>query len=215
MLAPAAPVTKAVDVAVPPPPAALFDALFDAMAAMHAIHAMSAPQAMQAPQEIHAMSAPRANSLGPASDPDPMAFTEAISEEGSLPPLAISDMATPTDPRVRSMTESMFFWEGEEDPVLLQKMEPAVRARRARFQKFAKGAIGACAGVCVIALVCSLVSSLGKNAQLTTSTAAERVTSVRIAHAASTTVESFDPLSVGRARHVAKTAGHARTAARR
>lgn len=53
------------------------------------------------------------------------------------------------------------------DPVLGAKMQPRVAARRARFRKFVRIALGACAACCVIALGVTLVQPTNSHAAQT------------------------------------------------
>jgi len=58
------------------------------------------------------------------------------------------------------------------DPVLTQKREPRVAERRARFRRIVTATVAACAGVCLIALVITLVSGGDGSAMSAASSAA-------------------------------------------
>ncbi len=142
-------------------------------------------------------------------------FSISISDEGSLPPLTLSpdldDLDFPVRPPSRSMMDSIWM---PEDPVLTQKMEPEVAARRARFQRFVKGTVGGCAAMCVVAMFCTLVSHLsGDSANAAADTRATGA--VAVAHAARTSVQTFEELDYGKAARGVTKSVRARSQARR
>jgi hypothetical protein len=143
-------------------------------------------------------------------------MTPAIENEESIPPMAMPiaqlghlSMVDDGEFRMRSMVESIFL-EGPVDPVLEQKMEPEVQMRRARFQRYVKATVGACTGMCAIALVCSLFSSSSSSSDEVASAAQP----VHAVHAGKTVVESFDGVSTGKAPKITH-ATRARSSARR
>lgn len=184
---------------IPVPPAFLTAAMVEA-----AVPAASAPATIP--------TFPAAAPVDTTAEPAPATrpFELSISDEGSLPPLTLSpdidDLDFPAMPRSRSMLDSIWM---PEDPVLTQKMEPEVAARRARFQRFVKGTIGGCAAMCVVAMFCTLVS------HLSASNATDDARPVAIAHSGRTSVETFEEVDYGRAARGVTKAVRARSQARR
>ncbi len=80
-------------------------------------------------------------------------------------PIATSDMTGPTPQalleRAAELGPARLSWESivlPNDPVLRAKSEPEVAERRARLRRVVKGTLGVCGGMCLIALVVSIVS---------------------------------------------------------
>lgn len=57
---------------------------------------------------------------------------------------------------IRTSWESTY---SPEDPVLVEKMQEHVARRRERFQKIVKSTLGACLGVCVLALIITAITN--------------------------------------------------------
>jgi hypothetical protein len=79
------------------------------------------------------------------------------------------------------------------DPILHAKLDPRIAERRARFRRVVKGMLGACVGMCVVALVVTAVSG-GETPSANAATAAPSV-----ATQASTPVEKLDGAKHGKA----------------
>jgi hypothetical protein len=74
------------------------------------------------------------------------------------------------------------------DPILLEKMQPAAAQRRARFRKVVKATLGACLAVCVLAIGASALSPNEASASETDSTTSARTAPAR----AVVTIEKLD-----------------------
>jgi hypothetical protein len=108
--------------------------------------------------------------------------------------------------------ESLFLWEASHDPVLVQKMEPEVAARRARFQKLVKQTVGGGVAMCALALACSLVGSLRGEHDAPLASAAADLAAM---HAGSTPALTLEVTSHGKAKPAVTKAVRARTQSRR
>lgn len=88
-------------------------------------------------------------------------------------------------------------WEtySSEDPILSEKMKEHVALRRARFQKIVKGTLGACVGICAIALVVTLVSGGEGSANAATASGARTAQTV-----VEPSIEKLEIVKRGRAR---------------
>lgn len=78
-------------------------------------------------------------------------------QRASVVPLSREELlqrATELGPRLTWESVSI----GSPDPILGEKMQPHVAARRARFRKVVKGAVATCLGCCLLALIVTAVS---------------------------------------------------------
>jgi hypothetical protein len=158
-----------------------------------------------------AAAAPVAPAPPPAPAPAPA--------PGATPagPIATSDLTGPTPQalleRAASLGPPRMSWESivSPDPILDAKHEPRVAERRARFQRIVKGTLGACLGVCVLALVVTAFSGGEEPAA-----AASGALSASVAARAITPVEHLDGPTLGKARrHVFHVASSAPVASKR
>jgi hypothetical protein len=205
----APPIVPAPIFAVAPPPAALLAQMVASLAPSQARATIADTSAAFAAPPVPPP-APAPVTVQTGSE-----MTPSIANEESIPPMAMPigqlSMVDDGEFRMRSIVESIFL-EAPIDPVLEQKMEPEVQMRRARFQRYVKATVGACAGMCALALVCSLFSS--SSSDETVASAAQPGHAVHAVHAAKTTVESFDGVSLGKAPKITH-ATRARSSARR
>jgi len=75
------------------------------------------------------------------------------------------------------------------DPILLEKMQPAAAQRRARFRKVVKATLGACVGLCLLAIGASALSP----SEASASTSSSASTAARTAPARPVvTIEKLD-----------------------
>lgn len=79
------------------------------------------------------------------------------------------------------------------DPILHAKLDPRIAERRARFRRVVKGMLGACVGMCIVALVVTAASG-GE-----TPAASAATTAPSVATQASTPVEKLDGTKHGKA----------------
>ena len=81
------------------------------------------------------------------------------------------------------------------DPILLEKMQPAAAQRRARFRKIVKATLGACLAVCVVAIGASALSPSEASASQSGGTSSARTAPAR----AVVSVEKLDEIKRGKA----------------
>jgi hypothetical protein len=120
--------------------------------------------------------------------------------EMSTIPLATSDMTGPTPEALLQRAASLpprRSWESivmaPTDPVLSEKLEPRVAERRARFRRMVKGMLGACVGLCIVALAVTALSG-GETPSASAATSAPSVAATAI-----TPVERMDGAKRGKA----------------
>jgi hypothetical protein len=81
------------------------------------------------------------------------------------------------------------------DPILLEKMQPAAAQRRARFRKVVKATLGACLALCVLAIGASALSPSEASASQSASTVSARTAPARPV----VSVEKLDEMKRGKA----------------
>lgn len=214
--APAAPtLAPTFDPSFVPPPPAFVTAAAAGLVIPPPPGFMIAPSAFPTPAAMPLPVVGSASAVATTPSTEPRPFTASISDEGSIRPLALStgDMDFPHPPS-RSMMES-FFWDAPEDPILTQKMEPEVAARRARFQRFVKGTVGGCAATCVIALFCTLVGYVSDAHAASVAHESDQARSAAVVHVAKTSVQTLEDVSYGKAKVGVSKTVRARSQARR
>jgi len=97
--------------------------------------------------------------------------------------------------RAAAMGPARMTWESivlPADPVLDEKQTPHVAERRARLTRIVKVTLGACLGVCVIALAVSAISGSGDSSSSSKTEAAATATSKTVASKPIVPVETMD-----------------------
>jgi hypothetical protein len=86
---------------------------------------------------------------------------EIVTNEALLPPTPAEVSTADLLERAAALGPIRTSWESTytpDDPILTEKMTEHVAQRRDRFRKIVKGTLGACVGVCVLALIVTAVS---------------------------------------------------------
>lgn len=87
------------------------------------------------------------------------------------------------------------------DPVLDEKRQPHVAERRARLTRIVKVTLGACLGVCVLALVVSAISAISGSNEAAESKATAAATARTVAAKPIVPIEPLEGAKRGKARH--------------